>query len=65
MRTEEITARQLCCTPYAQITAPHATARNDHHGLRANAKPTLALFSIALVSTSPERVKKDFGRHSC
>lgn len=35
------------------------------HGLRARANPILALFSIALESTSPERVKNDFGRHSC
>lgn len=34
-------------------------------GLRARAIPTLALFSIALESTSPETVKNDFGRHSC
>ncbi|MFS7955977.1 hypothetical protein Hanom_Chr07g00649101 [Helianthus anomalus] len=34
-------------------------------GFRAKARPNFALLSTALVSTSPERVKKDFGRHSC
>ena len=34
-------------------------------GFRARASPTFALFSIALVSTSPDMVKRDFGRHSC
>lgn len=35
------------------------------HGLRARANPILAVFSMALVSTSPEIVTNDFGRHSC
>lgn len=35
------------------------------YGLRAKASPNLALLSTALVSTSPEMVKRDFGRHSC
>lgn len=35
------------------------------HGLRATANPIFALFSMALVSTSPEMVMSDLGRHSC
>ncbi|KAE8716081.1 Hypersensitive-induced response protein 2 [Hibiscus syriacus] len=34
-------------------------------GLSAKANPTLALFSIAMVSTSPDIVMSDFGHHSC
>uniref|UniRef100_A0A7C9DL21 Uncharacterized protein n=1 Tax=Opuntia streptacantha TaxID=393608 RepID=A0A7C9DL21_OPUST len=37
----------------------------DAHGLRANANPTFADFSMALVSTSAEIVTSDLGRHSC
>lgn len=35
------------------------------HGFRATANPIFALFSMALVSTSPEMVTRDLGRHSC
>jgi hypothetical protein len=34
-------------------------------GLSTNDKPTFVLFSIAFVSTSPEIVMSDLGRHSC
>lgn len=48
------------------INAPsHKWGKYSHHGLRARARPTLALLSMDLVSTSPEMVKNDLGRHSC
>lgn len=34
-------------------------------GLRTRERPTLELLSMALVSTSPEMVTRDLGRHSC
>lgn len=44
-----------------QVVAWHGS----NHGLRARDKPSLELFSIALVSTSAEMVKRDLERHSC
>lgn len=44
---------------------PTNTYQALNYGFRANASPNLALFSMALVSTSPEMVNNDFGRHSC
>jgi hypothetical protein len=40
-------------------------AHGTDQGLRARERPSLELFSMALVSTSAEMVKRDLGRHSC
>jgi len=37
----------------------------NYQGLRTKLNPTLALFSMALVSSSVEMVMSDLGRHSC
>lgn len=51
--------------PRKEILETKTSCNSNFQCFSTRDRPTFALFSIALVSTSPETVTNDLGRHSC
>lgn len=61
----ELTSIRQTTLPKAYTSVSCLEGSKLNQGLRAKLNPILALFSMALVSTSLEMVMSDLGRHSC
>lgn len=71
LKTREKIAQKRNVSNRSCLIESHAHTPNDQYivwlvqGFNARANPIFPVFSIARVSTSPEIVMSDLGRHSC